>query len=64
MIYFFFLKLDIICWNSNLGKFANIREIEWDGIRVKEFEAVQLHFLSDIFVSVIIVKTKSPQHQV
>ena len=41
----------------------NIKDTEWDGIRVKEFEAAQIHFLSDAFVSVAVIKAKTPLYQ-
>ena len=63
-IWFFFLNLDIVFCNSTPGKFANIRDIEWDGIRVKEFEAAQIHFLSDVFVFAAVIKAKTPLNQV
>ena len=39
--------------NSTPKKFANIWRIKWDGINAIKFEAVQIHFLSDVFIAVV-----------
>ena len=36
-------------------KFTNIWKIKRDGISTIKFEAARLHFLSDVFVAVVVV---------
>ena len=39
--------------------FSNIRRIKRDGISAIKFEAMQIHFLSDVFVAVAVVVAKT-----
>ena len=41
--------------NSTPEKFANIWRIERVGISAIKFEVVRIHFLSDVFVAVVVV---------
>ena len=43
------LNLYMVLSGSTRGNFANICQIKWNWIRSMKFEAVQIHFLSDVF---------------
>ena len=43
------LNLDTVLSDSTLENSANIFQMKWNGIRSMKFEAVRIHFLSDIF---------------
>ena len=43
------LNLDTALSDSTLENFANICQIKWTWIRSMKFEAVRIHFLSDVF---------------
>ena len=40
--------------------FANILRIKRDGIRAIKFEAARIHFLSDVFVAVVVLVAYAP----
>ena len=49
-----FLNFDTVLKNSTPKTIANIWRIKRDGISVIKFEAVRIHFLSDVFVAVAV----------
>ena len=53
--FFPFLNFDTVHQNSTPKKFANIWRIIRDGISAIKFQAVRIHFLSDVFVAVAVV---------
>ena len=46
---FLFLNLNTVLLDSTWENFANICQIKWNWIRWMMFEAVWIHFLSDVF---------------
>ena len=46
---FLFLNLATVLSDSTRENFANICQIKWNWTRSSKFEAVQIHFLSDVF---------------
>ena len=52
---FSFAELQYSLLEFNSQKNANIWQIEWDGTSAIKFNAVQIHFLSDVSVAVTVV---------
>ena len=57
---FSFLNFNKVLQNETPEKLINICRIERDGIKAIEFEAAQIHFLSDVIVAVAVVVTSVP----
>ena len=51
-IQYLFLYLDMVPRNSTPGGFANIWQRKWVGIIAIKTERTQIHFLSDILITV------------
>ena len=51
-ILFLFLHLDMVLRNSTPGGLAYIWQSEWLGIIAIKTERMQIHFLSDVLISV------------
>ena len=45
-----------------LHKNANIWQIEWDGMSAIKFDAVQVHFLSEVSVAIAVVVAEAPYY--
>ena len=56
--FFLFLNFDTVLKNLIPEKFAKIWRVERDGINVIKFEGAQIHFLTDVFVAVVVVVAK------
>ena len=55
LIFFLFLKLNMVLRNSAQKGFACIWQSKWVGLIAIEIERTQIHFLSDVFVAVGVV---------
>ena len=53
-------SLDALALEFNPQKFANIWRMKQDGISAIKFDAVRIHFLSDVFVAVAVFVTLAP----
>ena len=51
-ILFLFRSLNMVPWNSALGRFAYNWQSKWVGIIAIKTERTQIHFLSDVIVAV------------
>ena len=51
------MNFNKVLQNETPEKFINICRIERDGISETEFEAAQIHFLSDVVVAVAVLVT-------
>ena len=49
------LTLDTVLENSTPEEFAHICQIERDGIRAMNFKTAEIHFLRDVFATVVVV---------
>ena len=53
---FFFLNLNTVLSDSTRENLANIWQIYWNWIRSEKSETVPIHFLSDVYRSVVVQK--------
>ena len=59
-ILFLFLSLDMVPWNSASRGFAYIWQSKKGGIIATKTEETQIHFLSDVLVTVALLDLKVP----
>ena len=59
-ILFLFLSLAMVPWNSASGGFAYNWQSKWVGIIAIKTERTQIHFLSDVLVTVTSLDLKVP----
>ena len=62
-ILFLFLSLNLVPWNSASGGFAYIWQSKKGGIIAVKIEGTQIHFLSDVLVTVASLDLKVPVEQ-